>query len=68
VEAQQVHGRGAGREDPRCRRPRPHRRARRAADVRLRHEGRRLRPVRAARARSPTSSPSTSPRPPRPSA
>ncbi|CAM5739045.1 Erythronate-4-phosphate dehydrogenase [Streptomyces hirsutus] len=79
VEAQQVHGRGARREDPRCRRPRPHRRARRPAHVpdcgsRSSTSTPTCSPPAPPRwasrccrstscSRSPTSSPSTSPRP-----
>ena len=52
-------GRRARRQDPRHRRPRPHRQARRPAGPRLRHEARRLRPVRR-RPTGPGSCPSTS--------
>ena len=79
VGAPPVGGRRAGRQDARHRRPRPHRQAGRPAGAGLRHAARRLRPVRVGRAGppdgrraaaarpaswpSPTSSPSTCPRP-----
>ena len=45
-ERSQVGGRRAGRQDPRHRRPRPHRQARGPAGAGLRHAARRLRPLR----------------------
>jgi hypothetical protein len=77
-----VGGRGAGRQDPRHRRPRPHRQARGPAGAGVRHAPGGVRPVRVGRARppdvgraaaarelvaEPTSSRSTCPRRRRPS-
>ena len=64
VEALALHRHRALREDRRHRRPRPDRRPGRAAALGVRHEGDRLRPVRAGRPRRPDGRPPGRPRHP----
>ncbi len=64
MEALEVHRHRAVREDPRHRRPRPHRRTRCSAAQRLRHEGHRLRSLRPSRPRRADGRPPGRPRHP----